>query len=134
MKSIGLNPTMASGSWFTEKEDGQNEHIIAQLKSTDANSIGIKLQDICALEYNAGVAHKIPIFIIQFLKSNDIFILTRLSDINDVAKYIKTGNSEKRETIEVETTAVVEKKQIKSGNRSKFWNEKEKERIKWQKK
>ena len=36
MKSLGLKPTKNSGSGWIEKEDGQNDYIICQLKSTDA--------------------------------------------------------------------------------------------------
>lgn len=36
MESLGLKPTKNSGSGWVEKEDGQSDEIICQLKSTDA--------------------------------------------------------------------------------------------------
>ena len=45
MKNLGLKPTKNSGSGWIEKEDGENETIIAQLKSTDSESIKVNLLD-----------------------------------------------------------------------------------------
>ena len=52
MKSLGLEPTKNSGSGWIEKEDGQNDFIICQLKSTDAQSIKVNQKDIRILEKN----------------------------------------------------------------------------------
>ena len=68
MSALGLKPTKNSGAGWVEKEDGQNDHLIAQLKSTDAASISIKHRDIEILEANALVAHKVPVFVIQFFR------------------------------------------------------------------
>lgn len=75
MWELGLQPTPNSGSGWIVKEDGQSEDIICQLKSTDADSIRINKLDLDKLEYNASVAHKIPVFAIQFLKSNKIYVI-----------------------------------------------------------
>ena len=91
MKLLGLQPTKNSGSGWVEKEDGQNEDVICQLKSTDAESIRIKRSDIFTLEYNAEVAHKIPVFAIQFLDGNDVFVVVRPEFLEDVAAYLNTG-------------------------------------------
>ena len=64
MKELGLEPTPNSGSGWIIKEDGQNDYLICQLKSTDAQSIKINQKDIRTLEKNAVTAHKIPIFCI----------------------------------------------------------------------
>jgi len=135
MKSIGLVPTKNSGAGWKEKEDGQNEFIIAQLKSTDNASIPVKLDDIHTLEYNATVSHKIPLFVIQFLKTHEIFLMVKPVDIGQVAKYLDCGKCDivKSDVPEINTTTTTTKKVIKSGNRDKFWHDKEKERSKWQK-
>lgn len=133
MKSLGLVPTKGSGSGWLEKEDGQNEHVIAQLKSTDAESYRIKLSDIQTLEYNGNIAHKLPMFVVQFLQSNDIFILARPMDIPDIAKYIACGKVEIEKSTEIDLSEIEVPKEaptIKSGNRNKFWKDREKERIK----
>ena len=91
MKSLGLEPTPNSGSGPIWKEDGQSEEVICQLKSTDAQSISIKKKDIDTLLYNAAVAHKLPVFAIQFLQSNEVYLLVRPEELCEAAKYIKTG-------------------------------------------
>ena len=91
MKSLGLVPTKNSGSGWIEKEDGQSEYIICQLKSTDANSIKVNKKDLDTLGYNAAVTHKIPVFAIQFLQSNEVYLLVKPEVLCDAAKYIETG-------------------------------------------
>lgn len=120
MNSLGLEETPNSGSGWIIKEDGQNEHLICQLKSTDSNSIRINLLDINKLLYNASVEHKIPIFAIQFLKSGDVFILSKPEDIESISKYLKSGINDNMfddvvsyESVEVRKESVV--KSSKSG-------------------
>lgn len=91
MLSLGLEPTPNSGSGPIWKEDGQSENVICQLKSTDAQSIKVNKKDIDTLSYNATVAHKLPVFAIQFLQSGEVYLLVRPNELSDVAKYIKTG-------------------------------------------
>ena len=92
MKSLGLKPTKNSGSGWIEKEDGQNDFIICQLKSTDAQSIKVNQKDIRILEKNAMVSHKLPVFAIQFLNTNEVWLMCKPEDICNVSEYIKTGN------------------------------------------
>lgn len=131
MQSIGLKPTKNSGSTWMEKEDGQNEFLICQLKSTDAQSIRIKQKDIRILEQNASIAHKIPIFAIQFLNTNEVWLMSRPEDYTEVSEFINTGEIKKCNNIICE---VSEKeidysiaKQIKSSvkAREKFKKEQE---------
>ena len=91
MRSLGFEPTPNSGSGWIVKEDGVSDECMCQLKSTDAKSIKINLQDIHVLEYNSGVEHKIPVFAIQFISTNEVFLLIKPEDVQDVSKYIKTG-------------------------------------------
>lgn len=99
MRMFGLEPTPNSGSGWIVKEDGQSEDVICQLKSTDASSMKIQLQDIQKLEYNAIVAHKLPVFAIQFIQNDDIYLLVKPTDLVDLAHYINTGGS--RSTVEI---------------------------------
>ena len=79
--------------------------MICQLKSTDAKSIKIVKSDIDTLEYNALVAHKLPVFVIQFLSTNECFLVLRPEDITDIAKYLKTGEvSSERFNLGIELT------------------------------
>lgn len=86
MKKLGLTPTPNSGSGWIVKEDGQSEDIICQLKSTDAGSIKINLQDLHKLQYNASVAHKVPVFAVQFIKTNEVFLLISPEDLQKAHK------------------------------------------------
>lgn len=91
MESLGFTPTYNSGSSWVEKEDGQNEYAICQLKSTDARSIKVDQKDIEKLEYNALVSHKIPVFAIQFLNTNEVFLVIRPEHLSDLVGVVKGG-------------------------------------------
>lgn len=91
MEQLGLEPTPNSGSGWVVKEDGQNGAVLCQLKSTDANSIRIQLQDIQTLQYNADVAHRIPVFAIQYINSGDVLCIVRPEDLPAIAKYLESG-------------------------------------------
>lgn len=108
MRSLGLEPTPNSGSGWIVKEDGQSEDVICQLKSTDAMSVKINLKDIETLEYNALVAHKLPVFAIQFLCNNQTYLLVKPEDLQDVSGLIvgnKPDNS-RYETLGIENTGL----------------------------
>lgn len=91
MRLLGFNPTPNSGSGWIVKEDGQNDLAICQLKSTDAKSIKINLQDLHTLEYNSIVAHKVPIFAIQFLETNEVFLVVSPESLCEASESILTG-------------------------------------------
>ena len=130
MKSLGLKPTKNSGSGWIEKEDGQNDYVICQLKSTDAQSIRVNQKDIRILEHNASVAHKIPLFAIQFLNTGEVWIMAKPEDIQDVSQYISTGECKKRESIDLSECEELQtsSRTIKSsaGARNSFYEEKKK--------
>lgn len=98
MKSLGLTPTPNSGSGWLVKEDGQSEDVICQLKSTDASSIRIAKYDIDTLIYNASVSHKLPVFAIQFIQTNEVYLLVRPEDLKDLGALIEGGKVENRNT------------------------------------
>lgn len=92
MRSLGLKPTKNSGSGWIEKEDGQNDYVICQLKSTDAQSIKVNQKDIRTLEKNANIEHKIPMFAIQFLNTGEVWLMLKPEDLPDASEYILTGS------------------------------------------
>ena len=87
MQRLGLRPTKNSGAGWVEKEDGESEDVLCQLKSTDHQSISIKQVDLRQLENHAAVSHKVPVFAIQFLNTGEIWILAKPEHIE-----IKTKN------------------------------------------
>lgn len=91
VESLGLKATPNSGSGWIIKEDGQNDYLICQLKSTDAQSIKINQKDIRILEHNASVEHKLPVFAIQFLNTGEVWLMAKPEDFTEVSEYINTG-------------------------------------------
>ncbi len=93
MKSIGLTPTPQSGAGWLIKEDGQNDNIMAQLKSTDRNSYTFSLTDYDKLCYHSIIENKLPLFILQFLQREEIFFIVKIEDIIPLAELLK-GNAD----------------------------------------
>lgn len=96
MEILGFKQVPGSGSSWIAREDGENEHVLCQLKSTDAQSIRVQLQDIHELQVHAAVSHKMPVFAIQFRGSNEVFLLVSPLDAEDLSDYIRhpTGRLE----------------------------------------
>lgn len=135
MKMLGFKPTANSGSGWIEKEDGQSESAICQLKSTDASSIKVNKKDLDVLSYNAAVAHKIPVFAIQFLQSNEVYLVVKPEMLCEAAKYIETGEhiQTMSEFVDVsikdyEETGTKPAKQIKSSSKAREQFKEENER------
>ena len=128
MKSLGLKPTKNSGSGWIEKEDGQNDFVICQLKSTDAQSIKVNQKDIRVLEKNALVEHKLPVFAIQFLNTGEVWLMAKPEDFSEVANYIQTGscNIQEPEFESFEETKIKPKRTIKSSGNAREMFHKEK--------
>jgi hypothetical protein len=129
MRSLGLEPTPNSGSGWLIKEDGQNDFVICQLKSTDAQSIKVNQKDIRILEKNASIEHKYPVFAIQFLNTGEIWLMARPQDFMSVSEYIKTGETTSPAILfdsEVEDTTIKVKTKIKSSSSSREMFHKEK--------
>lgn len=143
MKDLGLTPTKGSGSGWIEKEDGYNDHVIAQLKSTDKQSYKLNHLDLAKLEHNAMVENKIPMFILQFLSNDSRYALVNIEDIPALAEYIETGEVKMEQSNIIkdfieggeELSPVKPKRTIKSSAsaREKFHKEKQDswERKKW---
>lgn len=81
MYRLGLKPTRNSGATWIDKADGQNEHFICELKSTDHESFTIKQSVLHTLEAHAIEAHKIPIFAFQFINYDEVWVALKESDI-----------------------------------------------------
>lgn len=84
LKELGFTPSPGSGNGWVVKEDGYNEHAMVQLKSTDAASYRISLFDIKQLEYHAKVEHKLPIFLVQFLKENKVYAIVDVAELDQL--------------------------------------------------
>lgn len=132
MQELGLVPTKGSGSSWLEKEDGSNDYVIAQLKSTDKASYKLNQLDLEKLEYNAAVSSKVPMFVIQFLNNDSRYALMAIEDIPKIAQYINTGYIEEADRMpmmDLEDVKPKRKKKPKIVNsksaRDQFFTEKQ---------
>lgn len=133
MKELGLQPTPNSGSGWIIKEDGQNDYLICQLKSTDAQSIKINQKDIRTLEKNAITAHKIPIFCIQYLNTGECWLMAKPEDFIEVANILngyipKNDNDILDINNDSENVSVEIKTKIKSSGNARLEYQKEQEK------
>lgn len=148
MERLGLKPTKNSGAGWIEKEDGENEYYLCQLKSTDNQSISIKQNDLRILEYHAQISHKIPVFVIQFLNTGEVWLMARPEDmeLKKSEKNIDFGVDIEQEEVyneSIKTKGADAKEAWKA--RQRFYEQKEREqkekeeefknrsRKKWQK-
>ena len=87
MHRLGFKPTRNSGATWIEKCDGQSDHCICELKSTDNSSFTVKQEYLHTLESHAIEAHKLPVFAFQFLNTDEVWLSIKESDI-EAFKYL----------------------------------------------
>lgn len=95
MKRLGFKPTKNSGAGWVEKCDGENELFICELKSTDKESYTLKQKTLQELEYHACVAHKIPVFALQFLNRDEIWVVVKEDEFKEYMKFKKQKQIER---------------------------------------
>lgn len=118
MKRIGFKPTRNSGATWIEKCDGQSDHCICELKSTDNNSFTVKQEYLHTLESHAIEAHKLPVFAFQFLNTDEVWLSIKESDIEAFKDLIRQSVleeiKEEREKEESKLSPLLEKKYKKN--------------------
>lgn len=112
MKKLGLKPTPGSGSGDVFKEDGYNDFVLCQLKSTDANQIAIKRLDVEKLMFHSDTVRKVPVFVLQFI-NGPLLIATVPDEIGNLSKYLNNELFEKAKPIEIVEHEQGEIKKIK---------------------
>lgn len=91
MHRLGFKPTRNSGATWIDKGDGQNEHCICELKSTDNASYRLEQTTLHTLEANAIEAHKLPVFALQFLNVDELWLAVKESNIEAFKQLIKAS-------------------------------------------
>lgn len=91
MQRLGFKPTRNSGATWIDKGDGQNEHCICELKSTDNASYRLEQTTLHTLEANAIEAHKLPVFALQFLNVDEVWLAVKETDIEVFKQLIKAS-------------------------------------------
>lgn len=118
MKRLGFKPTRNSGATWIDKCDGQSDHFICELKSTDHSSFTVKQEYLHTLEAHAIEAHKIPVFAFNFLNTDEVWLSIKESDIEAIKAIIKQSVleelKEEREKEESKLSPLLEKKYKKN--------------------
>lgn len=118
MHRLGFKPTRNSGATWIEKCDGQSDHCICELKSTDNSSFTVKQEYLHTLESHAIEAHKLPVFAFQFLNTDEIWLSIKESDIEAFKDLIRQSVleelQEEREKEESKLSPLLEKKYKKN--------------------
>lgn len=118
MKRIGFKPTRNSGATWIEKCDGQSDHCICELKSTDNSSFTVKQEYLHTLEAHAIEAHKLPVFAFQFLNTDEVWLSIKEADIEAFKGLIRQSVleelQEEREKEESKLSPLLEKKYKKN--------------------
>ena len=89
MHRLGLKPTKNSGAGWIEKCDGESEHFLCELKSTDHESFSSKQSVLHVLEHHALEAHKIPLFAFQFINRDEVWVAIKEEDIQAYRELIE---------------------------------------------
>ena len=84
MANIGLMSCKGSGNGFIEKEDGFNNEVIAQLKSTDQTHYDLHQDDLEILKYHASIDHKKPLFLIEYLQWTELWFVCLRENIVEI--------------------------------------------------
>lgn len=118
LSRLGLKPSPMSGAGWVIKEDGENDIVMVQLKSTDSSSYRLDLLDLTKLEYHADISRKVPIFLIQYLKTGKIYAVVDIDNIKELGEALDTGKVKEKMMIkDIEST--VEKKVVKTSKKSR---------------
>lgn len=91
MQRLGLKPTRNSGATWIDKGDGQNEHCICELKSTDKESYRLEQTTLHTLEAHAIEAHKLPVFALQFLNVDEVWLAVKETDIEAFKQLVRVS-------------------------------------------
>ena len=91
MHRLGFEPTRNSGPTWIDKGDGQNEHCICELKSTDKESYRLEQTTLHTLEANAIEAHKLPVFALQFINVDEVWLAVKETDIEAFKQLVKAS-------------------------------------------
>lgn len=116
LKALGLTPAPASGAGWVVKEDGENETLMVQLKSTDSLSYRLSRLDMKKLEFHADVSHKVPVFLVQFLKDDRLYAIVDVKNIDDLFYGL---NGIKPNTTSVDIASIKEEIDIASTSKEK---------------
>lgn len=96
MQRLGFKPTKNSGATWIEKGDGQSDHCLCELKSTDKESYSLKQTTLHVLEAQALESHKLPVFALQFLNVDEVWVMVKETDIEAFKQLIVAKELEEK--------------------------------------
>lgn len=117
MRKLGLRPVPGSGSGELLKEDGENDYILCQLKSTEATSMSVNRLDVEKLLYHSELDNKIPIFAIQFM-NGPMLLATVPEELGNISQYLNNDLFERKQVELIEIPKQKVNKAIKASSKS----------------
>ena len=118
LEKLGFKQVAGSGNGWIHKEDGENDFALAQLKTTEKESISLKKLDLDKLVHHAEQIGKIPVFVLEFL-GKDTVVCLRQEDLIEFLERFKEDKGEEgyvKNKIQIKEDVVVEETKIKGGN------------------
>ena len=85
MTKLGFKPQPGSGSGWLHKEDGENDALLAQLKSTEGASIRVTREVWRDLWMHAKTSHKTPVLVLDFV-DGETLIVCRPRDMETITQ------------------------------------------------
>ena len=129
--------------YFKESFLGSIDSVLSLAKIIIPLMIAMEvLKDLNILECNAIIAHKIPIFVIQFLNINQIYVLAKPEDLPNISEYLECGQTDIKTSIieelkkeDYKELPEVETEEIKSSpeSREAFYKQREEMYKNWKK-
>lgn len=100
MRRLGLEPVPGSGCGWRHKGDGESEHVLCELKSSERDTIPLKWFDLRKIEAQAKVAHKIPILVINDLTRDEEYVIVKPQFLKAIAELLEYGTAEELDTVQ----------------------------------
>lgn len=122
MRRLGFKPTRNSGATWIDKADGQNDHCICELKSTDKASFTVKQEYLHTLEANAIEAHKLPVFAFQFINREEVWLCIKESDIEAFKRLVIDSKQEELKSKGFYLSPLLEKEAQKNKSKKVLTN------------
>lgn len=79
-KQLGGSVNAGSGNGWVRKGDVRSEHELWECKITSAKSYPMKIEELEKLENQAIVDGRIPVFLVEFLKSGGEYVILSKND------------------------------------------------------
>lgn len=91
-RKLGGSVNSGSGNGWVRKGDVRTENELWELKITDAKSYSLKDAELIKLNEQALLDGRIPIFLVEFKKSSNAYVILTVEDYEDLRERANLGN------------------------------------------